>query len=89
MPGGTVIEPKIVTMPLPHGRDWLWYADLNLVALAPHLDDAGRERALDELQAEWRASIRRRLAAVPSHPGTRPPPNAVMVPVWDLPVSAV
>lgn len=76
-------------MPLPHGRDWLWFADLNIVALAPHLDDIGRERALDELQDEWRASVRRRLAAVPAQPPPRQPSMPVMVPVWDLPASAV
>lgn len=55
---------EIVTMPLPHGRDWLWYPELNLVALAPHLDVAGRDRALDELQAQWRQSLRLHESAV-------------------------
>jgi hypothetical protein len=48
----------IVTMDLPFGQDWLWFAELNMVALAPHLDAAARERALDELQEEWRRSVR-------------------------------
>lgn len=70
-----IAEPKIVTMPLPHGRDWLWYADLNIVALAPHLDDAGRDRAIDELQAEWRAAVRSCLSVVrDGDPPTRPLP---------------
>lgn len=63
-----MIAPKVVTLPLPHGRDWLYYPDLNILALAPHLDLAGRERALDELQAEWRTSMRRRLSLV-HYPG--------------------
>lgn len=40
-----------------HGRDWVWHPSLNTVALADHLDAAGRERALDELQAEWRRTL--------------------------------
>lgn len=56
-----MIAPKVITMPLPHGRDWLYYPDLNIVALAPHLDQVGRERAIDEFHAEWRRSVRRRL----------------------------
>jgi hypothetical protein len=50
-------RPEIVTMPLPFGQDWLWYEEFNVVALAPHLDAAGRERALDELQAQWRQTL--------------------------------
>lgn len=46
----------VKTIELPDGRDWLWYADANVVALAPHLDDEGRERALSEVQAFWRRS---------------------------------
>lgn len=89
--GGTVIEPKVVTMPLPHERDWLWYPDLNIVALAPHLDEAGRWRAIDELQAEWRSSLGRHLVAVPAAPSKPGPMQTamsavVLVPVLDLPV---
>lgn len=61
-----MLGSKVITMPLPNGRDWLWYSDLDIVALAPHLDVAGRERALDELQAEWRRDTRRHLYAVPA-----------------------
>ena len=55
--GEHVWGPKIVTMALPYDQEWLWYPELNIVALAPHLDVEGRERALDELQAQWRASL--------------------------------
>jgi hypothetical protein len=48
---------EIVTMPLSRGRDWLWYKDLNILALAPHLDAEGRQRAVDEMQAEWREAL--------------------------------
>lgn len=48
---------EIVTMPLSRGRDWLWYPEFNILALAPHLDAAGRERAVDEMQVEWRQSL--------------------------------
>lgn len=83
--GTTVFEPTIVTMPLPHGRDYLWYADLNVVALAPHLDTAGRERALYQLTVEWRTATARRLTAVPTQ-HTRPAPTPATMPV---PASAV
>lgn len=56
--GGAVRGFQIVTMELPYDQDWLPYPDLGIVALAPHLDAAGRERALDELQAEWRRALR-------------------------------
>lgn len=49
-------DTLIKTMPLPHGRDWEWYADANVVVLAPHLCPEERERALSELQAQWRRS---------------------------------
>lgn len=49
--------PRIVTMALPYDQEALWHPSLNIVALAPHLDAAGRERALDELLAQWRASL--------------------------------
>ena len=45
---------EIVTFELPFGQEALWYPEWNVVAVAPHLDEAGRERALDRLQAEWR-----------------------------------
>jgi hypothetical protein len=53
----------VVTMELPHGQEALWYPDLNVVALAPHLDAAGRERALDELHQRWRRALRGTTAA--------------------------
>lgn len=66
--------PTVVVMPLPHGRDYLFYPDLHVLAFAPHLNEAGRERALDELYANWRASVRC-LSGVPrsrEHPATIP-----------------
>lgn len=45
---------KIETMPLPHNQDWAWYADANVIALSSALDAYGRERALDEVQTQWR-----------------------------------
>lgn len=47
-------ETLVVTVELSSGRDWAWYADLNMVGLGAHLDEAGREQALTELQAAWR-----------------------------------
>lgn len=44
----------IKTLELPHGEEWAWFADANLVVLSPRLDAAGRERALTEVQAHWR-----------------------------------
>lgn len=52
-------ETLVVTFELPFGRDWFWYADLNIVALSPRLDAAGRERALAELQEHWRTNCLR------------------------------
>ena len=57
----------IKTMPLPQGRDWEWFADANIVVLAPHLCEEGRERALTEVQAHWRRSCIRVLP-VPGEP---------------------
>lgn len=53
-----MLGAEVVTMPLPYGQNWLWYPEFNIVALAPHLTGCERERALDELQAQWRQSIR-------------------------------
>lgn len=50
-------ETLIVTVDLPSGRDWAWFADCNTVGLGAHLDAAGRERALTELQDEWRRAF--------------------------------
>lgn len=47
-------ETLIVTVDLPSGLDWRLYSDLNMVGLGSHLCEAGRERALTELQASWR-----------------------------------
>jgi hypothetical protein len=39
-------ETLIRTLDLPAGKDYVWFADCNVVALGRHLDVAGRERAL-------------------------------------------
>lgn len=49
---------QIVTMSLPHGQAYAWFPELNIVALSSGLDKDGRERALDELQQEWRRTLR-------------------------------
>lgn len=54
----------VVRLDLHEGQTYAWYPDLNIVALARGLDEAGEQRALDELQAEWRATLR---------PAARPP----------------
>lgn len=43
-------------LPLPHGQDWAWHADANVIVLSDCLDDAGRDAALCDLQAQWRRS---------------------------------
>lgn len=55
-------EVVVVTLALPEGQDWAWYATENVVGLSSRLDDAGRARALDDLQAFWR---RQCIRAVP------------------------
>jgi hypothetical protein len=47
----------VVTMNLPHGQKGLWFRDLNVVGLAPGLDEAAREQALAELYEQWREVI--------------------------------
>lgn len=44
----------IKTLELPYGQDWLPYPDANVIALAPHLDETARERALCEARAYLR-----------------------------------
>jgi len=75
-----LIASRVVTMPLPHGRDWLYYSDLNLLALAPHLDAAGRQRCAEELAIEWRREMRRRLAVVPADLAPCPPTTPIPTP---------
>lgn len=48
---------EIVIMEPSHGEDAVWHPELNMVVVSPRLDAAGRERALDELQARWRRSL--------------------------------
>lgn len=58
-------DTLIKTMPLPGDQKWAWYADANIVALSPCLDDEGRERAISEVQAYWRRSC---IRVVPNAP---------------------
>jgi hypothetical protein len=45
----------IRTIELPHGRDWEWYPDANVVALAPHIvTETQRSQALFEVYRHWR-----------------------------------
>lgn len=44
---------KIVTMPLPLDQDCLIYADLDIVAFAPHVAAADRPAAFDKARALW------------------------------------
>lgn len=39
-------DTDIRTIPLPYGRDWQWFAEANVLCLAPHLSPEGRERAI-------------------------------------------
>lgn len=48
---------EIETFELPFGQDVVWFPEWNTIAFSPHLDAAGRERALDRLQAEWRNAL--------------------------------
>lgn len=57
----------VVHLDLHPGQTYAWYPDLNIVALARGLDEAGEQRALDDLQAEWRAGLR------PAQPPPPPP----------------
>lgn len=49
-------ETVFVPLDLPDdlGRDWEWYADLNIVALRRGLDVEGRMRAVEDLIATWK-----------------------------------
>lgn len=55
MPEDTVI----VTLALPRGQDFAWFASENVVGLGSHLDEQGRMQALDDLQAYWRRQCMR------------------------------
>jgi hypothetical protein len=51
----TVSEETLCrTMELDEGTDWVWFPDLNMIGLSSRLDCAGRERAIDEMQRQWR-----------------------------------
>lgn len=53
-----MLGAEIVILEPSHGEDAVWHRTLNVIAVSPRLDAAGRERALDELLAEWRQSMR-------------------------------
>jgi hypothetical protein len=38
----------------PYGRNWTWHPEANVLVLSPCLSEAGRERAISELQDHWR-----------------------------------
>lgn len=59
----------VVEIDLPPGRDWRLYRDLDMVALRRGLTRAQQERAVTELQMEWRCDL--------SLPG--PPPSLTSV----------
>lgn len=86
-----MIASRVVTMPLPHGREWLYYPDLNLLAVAPHLDEDGRKRCADELAYEWRKDMRKRLTSVPTGPcaDTQPMPTQMLPTARDPSMSIV
>lgn len=47
-------ETIIKILDLPEGKDCVWYGDANVLALSSRLDQAGRDRVLDEFQVQWR-----------------------------------
>lgn len=55
-----------MVLDLPEGRDWEWLPDCNILVLASRLDEAGRQRALSDLQATWRRQF---IKAVPERAG--------------------
>ena len=62
----------IKTLDLPLGQDWEWFGDANIVGLSRHLDAAGRERALNEVQDHWRRSCLR-IVGSDDEPSARTP----------------
>jgi hypothetical protein len=60
--GEPVEETVQMVLDLPPGQDWRWMPDCNIVVLSSRLDEAGRQRALCDLQATWRRTL---LRAVP------------------------
>jgi hypothetical protein len=47
----------VVHLDLPYGRQWVWFGDLNTLALARDLDADGRARALGDFQATFGRQI--------------------------------
>lgn len=66
--GETVEKTVQMILDLPLGQDWAWLPDCNVVALSSRLDAAGRERALNDLQATWRRSFLRSVPAAGTCP---------------------
>ena len=73
-------ETIIKVMPLPAGREWVWFGDLNCVALSDRLDEAGRMVALMDLQAQWRRTMLHVISPRPreAQPPSRPPSYTLM-----------
>lgn len=71
----------IKTLELPHGQNWAWYGDANIVVLSPCLDAEGREQALSELQDHWRRKCLRVVGlddeAQPTQPLTTVPRKSI------------
>lgn len=49
-------ETVVVTIDLPEGKDYEWFAEANVVGLSRRLDEAGRQQALCQMFQEWRRS---------------------------------
>lgn len=47
-------ETLVRELDLPEGVDFVWHGDLNLVVLRRGMTCDQRERAIDELQRQWR-----------------------------------
>lgn len=63
MPEVDAVEKTVqMVLDLPEGRDWEWLPDCNILVLASRLDEAGRQRAISDLQATWRRQF---IKAVP------------------------
>ena len=60
----TVEQTVQMILDLPAGQDWRWLPDCNIIVLSARLDEAGRQRAISDLQATWRRSL---IKAVPDH----------------------
>lgn len=55
----------LVFVDIPIEPGYAWLEDTNTIALSRHLDAAGRQRALEQLQGEWRRELGSQLVPVP------------------------